>query len=118
MPIRNALASVAVSNISAASQWYEQLFGRPADSKPMPELAEWKFERGGWLQVYEQPKVAGKGSVTLAVSDLAEQAEHLDNMGVDTSHRSSSPLVNTLMITDPDGNHIAFAQAIDPHLAQ
>jgi predicted enzyme related to lactoylglutathione lyase len=118
MPIRNALASVAVSNIFAASRWYEQLFGRPADSTPMPELAEWKFERGGWLQVYEQPKMAGKGSVTLAVSDIAEQVEHLDRMGVDTTHRSSSPKVNTLMITDPDGNHIAFAQAIDTSIAQ
>jgi len=118
MSIRNAFASIAVSNISTANQWYEQLFGRPADSQPMPELAEWKFERGGWLQVYEQPKLAGRGSVTLAVSDISEQVEQLDRMGVDTTHRSSNPQVKTLMITDPDGNHIAFAQAIDPSMAQ
>jgi hypothetical protein len=60
MPIRNAIASVAVKNVRAASQWYERLFGRPADSKPMPEVAEWKFERGGWLQVYQLPERAGK----------------------------------------------------------
>lgn len=118
MPIRNALASVAVSDVASASRWYEQLFGRVADSKPMPELAEWRFERGGWLQVYELPGMAGKGSVTLAVSDIAEQAAHFDRMGIDTSYRSSNPQVSTLMITDPDGNHIAFAQAIDPSMAQ
>ena len=36
----------------------------------MPEVAEWKFERGGWLQVYQLPERAGGGSCTLAVSDI------------------------------------------------
>ena len=70
MSIRNALASVAVKDLKSASQWYEQLFGRPPDSRPMPEVAEWKFEQGGWLQVYQLPERAGKGSVTLSVNSL------------------------------------------------
>jgi len=45
MPIKNALASLAVKDMDSAVQWYEKLFGRPADSRPMPEVAEWKFER-------------------------------------------------------------------------
>ena len=36
----------------------------------MPEVAEWKFARGGWLQVYQLPERAGSGSCTLAVSDI------------------------------------------------
>jgi hypothetical protein len=40
MPIENALASVAVRSIQASTAWYEQLIGRPADSTPMPEVAE------------------------------------------------------------------------------
>src|SRR5882762_8735026 len=43
MSIDNALASVAVKDLKAAVAWYEQLFERPADSTPMPEVAEWKF---------------------------------------------------------------------------
>jgi hypothetical protein len=31
MPIDNALASVAVRSIEAATAWYEQLIGRPPD---------------------------------------------------------------------------------------
>jgi len=50
MPIHNAIASLAVKDLKSASQWYERLFGRPPDSKPMPEVVEWKFEAGGWLQ--------------------------------------------------------------------
>jgi hypothetical protein len=72
MSIDNALASVGVNNVEAAVAWYEQLLGRPADSTPMPEVAEWKFKRGGWLQVYQLPERAGQGSFTLAVSNIDE----------------------------------------------
>jgi hypothetical protein len=44
MPINNALASVAVADLQSAAQWYEGLFGRPADSGPMSEVAEWKSQ--------------------------------------------------------------------------
>lgn len=117
MKIENALASVAVKDLEAASTWYEKLFGRPADSTPMPEVAEWKFERGGWLQVYQLPERAGAGSCTLAVSDIAAIIAHLQSLGIDTSEASSGARVKTVMITDPDGNHLAFAEAIDPGMA-
>lgn len=118
MPIMNALASVAVKDLTAAVRWYEKVLGKPPDSRPMPEVAEWKFERGGWLQVYELPARAGSGSVTLAVSSIDDQAAQLGKLGIDSGQRSSGDKVKTLMITDPDGNHIAFAQAIDPSMAQ
>ena len=70
MKIENAIASVAVKDLRSAAVWYEKLFRRPADSKPMAEVAEWKFPRGGWLQVYQVPERAGAGSCTLAVDDI------------------------------------------------
>jgi predicted enzyme related to lactoylglutathione lyase len=118
MKIDNAIASVAVKDVKTASAWYETVFGRPADSTPMPEVAEWKFERGGWLQVYELPERAGAGSCTLAVSDIAEVMARLKSLGIDTSEGSSGAKVKTVMITDPDGNHLAFAEAIDPQMAR
>jgi hypothetical protein len=48
MTIDNELARVAVKDLKAAAAWDEKLFRRPADSTPMPDVAEWKFERGGW----------------------------------------------------------------------
>src|SRR5687768_13330485 len=111
MSIKNALASVAVNDVNAAVLWYERILGKPPDSRPMPEVAEWKFERGGWLQVYELPARAGSGSVTLAVSSIDDHVVQLNKLGIDTGQRSSGDQVKTLMITDPDGNHIAFAEA-------
>lgn len=117
MSIDNAIASLAVKDAAAAVRWYEALFGRRADSIPMAQLAEWRFPRGGWLQVYELPERAGKGSITLAVTDLEGIAAHLKTLGIETSQRTSSAQVNTLTIVDPDGNRIAFAEAFDRTMA-
>ena len=117
MSIDNVLASVAVKDLKAASAWYAKLLGHPA-STPMPEVAEWRFPRGGCLQVYQLPERAGRGSFTLAVSDIEAEMRKLAAMGLDTSQRSSSSRVKTVMVSDPDGNHIAFAEATDPALAR
>jgi len=116
MPIENALASVAVKDLEAAVRWYEKIFNKPP-FRPMPEVAEWSFERGGSLQVYQLSERAGHGSFTLAVSSIDEQVAHLAKLNIDTSERTSSDRVKTLMVTDPDGNHIAFAEGIDQSLA-
>lgn len=116
--IQNVLAGVAVKDLKTAARWYETLLARPPDSTPMPEVAEWRFARGGWLQVYQTPERAGSGSFTLAVTNLGEEIHRLDALGIDTSQRSSGEKVKTLMITDPDGNHIAFAETLDHTMAR
>ncbi|MEO6238113.1 MAG: VOC family protein [Vicinamibacterales bacterium] len=118
MSIDNAIASLAVKDVKTAAAWYQRLLGRPADSRPMPDVAEWKFGRGGWLQVYQLPERAGGGSVTLAVSDIESVVAHVRGLGMDTSERSSGAGVKTLMIVDPDGNHLAFAESSDPSVAR
>jgi predicted enzyme related to lactoylglutathione lyase len=115
---QNALASVSVNNLNSAVKWYEKVLRKPPDSRPMPEVAEWTFERGGWLQVYNLPERAGSGSFTLAVSSIDDQVVRLNKLGINTGQRSAGDKVKTLMITDPDGNHIAFAEAIDPGRAR
>jgi hypothetical protein len=117
MSIDNVLASVAVKDVKAAATWYARVFGRPG-ATPMPEVAEWRFPRGGCLQIYQLAERAGHGSFTLAVSDIEAETSKLDEMGIDTSQRSSGNRVKTVMVTDPDGNHLAFAEAIDPALAR
>ena len=115
MKIDNVLASVAVRDLDVAVAWYAEVLGRPGN-RPMPEVAEWSLPRGGGLQVYLLPERAGSGSLTFAVADIAEAVRKLKTMNVDVSQVSASERVRTLMVTDPDGNHVAFAQAIDPTL--
>jgi hypothetical protein len=115
MPITNALASLSVKTLSSSAPWYEKLFGRKPDSTPMPEVAEWKFERGGWLQIYSNnPTNVGKCPVTLAVTSIDEQVASLKAIGIDPGKRIDNETMKVVMIKDPDGNSIAFAQAVDP----
>ncbi|HEV7432848.1 MAG TPA: VOC family protein, partial [Steroidobacteraceae bacterium] len=113
MTITNALASVAVNDLAKSVKYYQKLFGRPADSTPMPEVAEWKFEQGGWLQVYQLKERAGAGAVTLAVNSLEEQIANLHKIGINPGKPMLSEKAKVVMIKDPDGNSIAFAEAID-----
>jgi hypothetical protein len=117
MPISNALASLAVHDLRSAERWYERLFGRPADSTPMPEVSEWKFSGGGWLQVYENRQRAGAGSVTLAVDSVNEQIAALEKLELDPGQPMVTKVVKVIMIKDPDGNSIAFAETIDSRAA-
>lgn len=118
MAIKNALASLAVSDLKSSIEWYEQLFGRPADSVPMSEVAEWKFERGGWLQVYQSKNNTGTGSVTLAVDNVEQQIAALKKLDIDPGQEMGGDKVKIIMIKDPDGNSIAFAEALDVNIAQ
>ena len=117
MSFENAIASLAVKDLASAVKWYQALLGRAADSTPMPEVAEWKFPRGGWLQIYQLPERAGSGSCTLAVSGIEEVVAHVEKLGIDTSQQSSGAQVKTLMIVDPDENHIAFSETLDKTMA-
>jgi predicted enzyme related to lactoylglutathione lyase len=117
MAIDNALASVAVNDLEVAEAWYTKLIGK-AGSKPMPEVIEWKFPSGGGLQVYALTERAGRCSFTMIVRDIESEIQKLDSMGVDTHERSSNSRVRTVMVSDPDGNHIALAEALDPSLVK
>jgi predicted enzyme related to lactoylglutathione lyase len=110
MTITNALASVAVNDIKTAVHWYAKVIGRPADAMPTPELAEWKFPTGGWLQVYALPQRAGSCSCTLAVLSIDAEAARLEKLGIDTG-KPMGEQAKVFMLKDPDGNSLAFAQA-------
>lgn len=113
MRITNANASLAVSNLETALRWYAELFGRAPDTRPAGSAAQWQFTSDAWLRVEQRPARAGRGSVTIAVADIGEPAARLDALGIRNRGCTASPSVRTLMIADPDGNHIAFAQATE-----
>jgi len=114
--ITNALASLAVRDLAAASEWYEKFLG--PGNQPMPEVVEWQLPRGGGLQIYGAPDRAGQGSCTLIVSDIDDIALLLRTSGVaPDAEPTRSERVDTVMIQDPDGNSIAFAVPKDQTLA-
>jgi catechol 2,3-dioxygenase-like lactoylglutathione lyase family enzyme len=112
MTMTQILASVAVRQLDPAVEWYERVFG-PATSRPMPEVAEWHLPGGGGLQVYELPERAGRGSFTVAVTDIDEQAAGLAAAGIPDATPNRGSTVEAIMVKDPDGNSIAFAHPVE-----
>ncbi len=112
VPITNALASLAVRDLSNAAAWYETLLG--PGTQPMPEVMEWKLEQGGGLQVYLAPERAGRGTCTMVVDDVDEMSRTLRESGLAPDAEAvHGDRVDTVMVKDPDGNSIAFAAAKD-----
>jgi hypothetical protein len=115
--IDNPLASVAVNSLLSAVKWCESVLRRPPP-RPMPEVTAWGFERGGSLQVHQLPERAGAWSFTLILSYLEEQAQYVRTLNIDVSAKTNGERVKTRMITDPDRNHIAFAEPVVPLSAE
>jgi predicted enzyme related to lactoylglutathione lyase len=117
MSISNALAGVAVKDLASSLPWYERLLDRSA-SRPMAEVGEFRFDRGGWLQVFQDEDRAGASSVTLTVTGLDRELEELKKKGISAQHGTSSKAVKTAIIKDPDGNQIVLAEPLTDRLAQ
>ena len=84
----------------------------------MPTLAEWHFAGGGSLQVYARPDRGGGGSCTLVVSDIEAAIDDLKKLRIDPGKLIDGGKAKVVMVKDPDGNSIAFAQAMDASLAR
>ena len=55
--------------------------------------------------------------MTLAVSSLNDQVANLKKLGINSGRSMNTSKVKVLMIKDPDGNSIAFAEALDTGIA-
>ena len=109
MLVEHVLAVVPVSDLERAYAWYEALFGRPADNRPMPSLVEWQVTVAGWVQVTVDTDRAGSGLLNFAVDDLASSREELSTRGVNTCEiQPVNKGVELSATTDPDGNAITL----------
>jgi glyoxylase I family protein len=110
MPITDVLAGLPVANVEAALDWYERLFGRPPDARPMPGLADWHFPDTGDVQLVEDADRAGGGLLTLSVDDLQTHVEEIRQRGVEVRaiDDTTSDKVLFVTVTDPEGNSVTL----------
>ena len=76
----------------------------------MKGLVEWQFEAGGWLQVNENRQLAGRSSVTFVETDLDDRIKQLKKAGIEPKSVSRGEQVSVVIVADPDGNQVVFAQ--------
>ena len=109
MTIEHVLAVVPVAEMEPAGRWYEQLFGRAPENRPMDTLVEWRVTDSGWLQVTLDADRAGSALVNFAVDDLSAHCEILRGRGLaPTPPQEANKGVQLSSLLDPDGNTITF----------
>ena len=69
-----------------------------------------EVQRGWVVAGIRTRERAGAGSVTLAVSDLEDQIEKMRRLGIEAKRPMASSRMKVVMVKDPDGNSIAFAE--------
>jgi predicted enzyme related to lactoylglutathione lyase len=109
MAITHCFAGVPVSDFASARAWYERLFGREPDLVPHETEVAWQVAGAGWVYVVADAERAGRALLTLLVDDLELQAAELAERGLPAAIEVQ-PFGRRVVIADPDGNRITFAQ--------
>ena len=74
----------------------------------MDGLLEWHFGESAGVQLFENPLAAGRGTLTLFVSDLASDLARLGLASLEQVEEGDT--VQFFQLTDPDGNRIVLAE--------
>jgi len=116
MSIEHVLAVMPVTDIERADAWYEALFARPADNRPMPTLVEWQVTDTGWVQVTVDPDRSGSAQLNLAVDDLAATRKEISERGLSPGGTvAANKGVELSAIDDPDGNVVTLIGGFRVH---
>lgn len=111
MSLTKVLGVVPVAEFDDAIAWYERLFGRPADARPMTGLADWHVNENAWVQVFRDAERAGKTFLNFAVDDLAAHTAELAGRGIVLGDVTlTDKKAQLASVTDPAGNEITFIE--------
>ena len=103
-------AELSCSAISESRLWFEKFFGRAPDAEPMPGLSEWHHQKAAGLQLFENSKNAGHGTLTVIVSNLKAEHSRIDALGLKPGPIEAATTTSLVRLHDPDGNLVVLAQ--------
>ena len=106
--VKGVLAQATVRDLATSVDWYERLFDRPPDARPMEGLVEWHFGDGRGVQVWCEPERAGSCTVVLEVADLDAFADRITRAGITTDGPQQAASFRILPLVDPDGNRVVL----------
>jgi predicted enzyme related to lactoylglutathione lyase len=109
--VQGIYASATVSDFDAAIDWYGKFMGRPADDQPIPGMAQWRNMGAAGLQIWQDAERAGKGIMTIVVTDLASEHARLTAQNLPVGEIMRGDFGGVAQIFDPEGNRINLAEA-------
>jgi predicted enzyme related to lactoylglutathione lyase len=112
MSVVSVTIGIPVSNVQAASGWYERVLGKPRDIEPVPGVREWNVG-GTWIQLDEDSPLGGHWTLRIGVSDLAAERHRLEALGVVLAETRTFPgVISFFSFHDPDGNQLSYYQEL------
>ena len=113
MQVTNVLAVLMVDNFEVAALWYERLFGRGPDRRPMASCAEWQLAEGGGVQVFGAGGSPGGTTVVLGVDDVDARAGELGERGIHVDvFTTPDGQFRLAAVSDPAGNTVMLGQSV------
>lgn len=113
LDVGNVLGVVTVADLEPAVAWYERLFGRPPDRRPMENDVEWQLTSNGGLQLVGDEASSGKGYVTLGVADIEAALQDLASRGIEGTAEEVGAIdgvpLKIAQLQDPAGNTVVLA---------
>jgi predicted enzyme related to lactoylglutathione lyase len=109
----NVLPSLQVSDLETTVEWYERLFGRAPDRRPMDGCVEWQLAATGGLQIFRNPDSAAAATVIIGLDDLDAEVVELRRRGITAEpYDVPSGRFRLAQLQDPSGNTIVLSQAL------
>jgi catechol 2,3-dioxygenase-like lactoylglutathione lyase family enzyme len=111
MNVDGAFTGLAVTDLAAGRDFYERLFGKPADIEVAVDEVMWRLSESAWLYIVVDTARAGSGLAALAVSDLTVTLAELEDRGITpVSVEQVGPGARKATMRDPDGNTVAVIE--------
>ena len=110
MSLTAIYAQLSCTDLERSIEWFTLVFERGPDTIPMEGLAEWHHGEQAGFQLFEDAKNAGRGTLTLIVSDLGAERSRLSEAGMLPRKVEEADYTTISRFRDPDDNLVVLAQ--------
>ncbi len=105
-------AGIPVTDLSAAIDWYQALFGFPPAFFPNENEAVWELGKRNYVFIERNPEHAGHARHLLFVDDFDRRVAEIELRGIKLASRETlSNGVRKAIFRDPDGNQFELGGA-------
>jgi predicted enzyme related to lactoylglutathione lyase len=102
--------AIPVSDLSAATAWYDAVFDRRPELEPVPGIVEYEFG-GTWIQLVGDRGGSRGWMLRYGVADLQRERDRLISLGVSVEEVETVPgVISFFDFSDPDGNGLSCYQ--------
>jgi catechol 2,3-dioxygenase-like lactoylglutathione lyase family enzyme len=108
MEVEIAFTGLPVTSLATGRDFFERLFGRPADVEVAVDEVMWRLAESAWLYVVVDAARAGQGLVALSVADLPATLAELAQRDIHPDRMEDVGGGRKATVLDPDGNTVAI----------